>query len=124
MFNGLLQSENNCLSRSDCFCKSFDVCQTVCLACVSAQWFCYRSLRLSKRLGRYVTILFWSHDTNRLLFRGCEPLRNAFCLKRIFRLLQMKRQQLHHFHTCRACPRYKCDGLCRLSANMSRCNLL
>ena len=34
MFIGLLQSENNCLSRSDRFCKSFDICQTVCLACV------------------------------------------------------------------------------------------
>ena len=36
MFNGLLQSENNCLSRSDRFCKSFVVCQTVYLACVSS----------------------------------------------------------------------------------------
>ncbi len=57
MFNGLLQSENNCLSRSDRFCKSFDVCQTVCLACVTCrQFFLVRKVPIQHNVSNYETI--------------------------------------------------------------------
>ena len=57
MFNGLLQSENKCLSRSDRFCKSFDVCQTVALACViSCQPHLVRTVPIETNVTNYEPI--------------------------------------------------------------------